>query len=87
MIGRMEVDVLVIHVSADVHCAPSVKCMANTHRQGTNDDIVIHDTTISGITSRVPQAKVVSVIGAEHDLLVVSPYKEKVLQELIAFLK
>ena len=61
--------------------------LTHTHRQGTNDDIVIHDTTISGITSRVPQAKVVSVIGAEHDLLVVSPYKEKVLQELIAFLK
>ena len=61
--------------------------LTHTLRQGTNDDIVIHDTTVSGITGRVPQAKVVSVVGAEHDLLVVSPYKEKVLQELIAFLK
>ena len=48
---------------------------------------MIHDSAVPGIKNRIPQAKVVSIEGAEHDLLVAPPYREKVLVELIAFLK
>lgn len=48
---------------------------------------MIHDSAVPGIKGKIPQARVVSIEGAEHDLLVVSPYHEKVTKELITFLK